>query len=143
MTVLLKLIVDVLAVLQTVCVAGIIFIVGVGNTLTVNDCTAPGQELAVGVTAITATAVTVPELMAVNDGMGLAVPELAKPMDVLELVHAYVVPPTELLKEDAPTVAPLQTVWLAGTVATGVVFTLTIAVAVFVQPVVVLVPVTV
>ena len=88
MTVLLKLIVDVLAVLQTVCVAGIIFIVGVGNTLTVNDCTAPGQELAVGVTAITATAVTVPVLMAVNDGIGFDVPEPPNPMDVLELVHA-------------------------------------------------------
>ena len=81
-------IVDVLAVLHTVCVVGVTFIVGVGDTLTVNDLTAPGHDVAVGVTAITATAVTVPVLMAVNDGIGFDVPEPPNPMDVLELVHA-------------------------------------------------------
>ena len=74
--------------LQTVTLEGNTFIVGVGDTLTVNDLTAPGHDVAVGVTAITATAVTVPVLMAVNDGIGFDVPEPPNPMDVLELVHA-------------------------------------------------------
>ncbi len=84
-----KTIVDVLAVLQTVCVAGVTFIVGVGDTFTVKDWTGAGQPLgAVAVTAITATAVTVPVLMAVKDGIGLDEPEAANPIEVLELVHA-------------------------------------------------------
>ena len=67
---------------------GVTFIVGVGDTLTVNNCTAPTQVAPVAVTVNTATAVTVPVLMAVNDGIGFDVPEPPNPMDVLELVHA-------------------------------------------------------
>ena len=85
-TVLLKLTGDVAVVLQTVCVVGNTFIDGVGDTFTVNDCTAPGQLAAVGVTAITAVAVNVPVLMAVNADM-LPEPDAANPIDVLELVQ--------------------------------------------------------
>ena len=77
---------DVAVVLHTVCVAGNTFIVGVGDTLTVNDCTVPGQPAAVGVTAITAVAVTVPVLVAVNGAM-LPEPDGAKPIEVFELVQ--------------------------------------------------------
>ena len=83
---LLKLTADVAVVLHTVCVAGNTFMVGVGDTLTVNDCTAPGQPAAVGVTAITAVAVTVPVLVAVNGAM-LPEPDGAKPIEVFELVQ--------------------------------------------------------
>jgi hypothetical protein len=85
-TVLLKLTTDVLAVLQTVCVAGDTFMVGVGDTLTVNDCTVPTQVADVGVTAITAVAVVLPVLVAVNAAM-LPEPDAAKPIDVLVLVQ--------------------------------------------------------
>ena len=62
---------------------------GVGDTFTVKEWTGAGQPLgAVAVTAITATAVTVPVLMAVKDGIGLDEPEAANPIEVLELVHA-------------------------------------------------------
>lgn len=83
---LLKLTTDVLAVLQTVCVAGDTFMVGVGDTLTVNDCTVPTQVADVGVTAITAVAVVLPVLVAVNAAM-LPEPDAAKPIDVLVLVQ--------------------------------------------------------
>ena len=83
---LLKLTADVAVVLQAVCVTGVTLIVGVGDTLTVNDCTVPGQPAAVGVTAITAVAVTVPVLTAVNAAM-LPEPDAANPIDGLELVH--------------------------------------------------------
>ena len=77
---------DVAVVLQTVCVAGNTFIEGVGNTLTVNDITEPGQPAAVGVTEITAVAVTVPVLIAVNAVM-LPEPDAPRPIDGLELVQ--------------------------------------------------------
>ena len=86
-TVLLKLIIDVLAVLQTVCVAGNTFIDGVGDTLTVNDCTGPTQVADVGVTAITAVVVVLPVLVAVNAAM-LPEPDAHNPSDGLELVQA-------------------------------------------------------
>ncbi len=73
------------AVLHTVEFAGTVT-TGEGATLTVNDCTAPVHPAAVGVTAITAVAVTVEVLMAVNAAM-LPEPEAANPMDGLELVQ--------------------------------------------------------
>jgi len=86
-TVLLKLTADVAVVLQTVCVAGNTFIDGVGDTFTVNDCTAPVQPAAVGVTDITAVAVTVPVLVAVKAAIVEPEPDAANPIDGLELVQ--------------------------------------------------------
>ena len=83
---LLKLTIDVAVVLQTVCVAGSTFMVGVGDTLTVNNRTAPIQVAAAGVTAITAVAVTEPVLVAVNAAM-LPEPDAAKPIEVFELAQ--------------------------------------------------------
>lgn len=58
-------------------------------------------------------------LVAVKDGV-LPAPLAARPMAVLELVHAKVVPATELVNALAATVPPAQTVMLAGTVTAGV-----------------------
>ena len=84
-SVLVKLNAPAVAVLHTVELDGTVTI-GDGATLTVNDCTVPGQPAAVGVTAITAVAVTVPVLTAVNAAM-LPEPDAANPIDGLELVH--------------------------------------------------------
>lgn len=46
-------------------------------------------------------------------------PLAARPMAVLELVHAKVVPATPLEKALAATAPPLQTVMFAGTVTVG------------------------
>lgn len=83
---LLKLTADVVDVLQTVCVTGVTLMEGVGDTFTVNDCTGPGQPAAVGVTAITAVAVTVPVLTDVKAAM-LPEPDAANPIDGLEFVQ--------------------------------------------------------
>ena len=85
--VLLKFTADVAVALQTVCVTGKTLIVGEGDMVTVKDCAAPGQPAAVGVIDMTAVVVTVPVLIAVNGAM-LPDPDAAKPIEVLELVHA-------------------------------------------------------
>lgn len=64
----------------------------------------------------------VPVLVAVNAGV-FPVPLAARPMAVLELVHAKVVPATPLVKLLAATAPPLHTVMLAGTVTVGIGFT--------------------
>jgi len=61
--------------------------IGLGDTFTVNDCTAPVQVAAVGVTAITAVAVTVLVLVAVKAAM-LPDPDAPRPMVVFVLAHA-------------------------------------------------------
>ena len=79
----------------------------------------PGQPLAVGVTvtvAITGFAVL---FAPVNDGV-LPVPLAARPIEVLEFVHAKLAPEVVLVNTPAATVAPLQTVTFAGTTTTGV-----------------------
>ena len=99
---------------------------GVGNTLTVNDCSAPGQPANIGVTAITAVAVTEPVLMAVNAAM-LPEPDAARPMVELELVQEKVVPGAVLPNVKPPAVVLLQTVTLEGnTFMVGVGDTLTV-----------------
>ncbi len=87
-TVLPKLIVDVGAVLQSVCVAGVTFIVGVGDTFTVNNFTAPKQVAAVGVTVNIPVAVTVPVLIAATEAIAVPVPDAPIPIVVLLLAHA-------------------------------------------------------
>jgi hypothetical protein len=86
-TVLLKLTTDVLAVLQTVCVAGNIFIVGVGDTFTVNNCTAPTHVAAVGVTVNTPVAVVAPVLAATKEATEEPDPVAPMPIVVLLLAH--------------------------------------------------------
>jgi hypothetical protein len=99
---------------------------GVGDTLTVKDCTAPGQPANIGVTVITAVAVTVPVLMAVNAAM-LPEPDAARPMVGLELVHVNVLPGAVLPKVKPPAVVLLQTVTLEGnTLIVGVGDTFTV-----------------
>ena len=80
-------IVDVLAVLHTVCVVGVTFIVGVGDTLTVNNCTAPTQVAPVAVTVNTAVAVTVPVLVPVKEATEEVEPDVPPPIDGLPLAH--------------------------------------------------------
>ena len=84
---LLKLTADVAVVLQTVCVTGSTFIVGVGDTLTVNSRTAPKQVAAVGVTVNTPVAVTVPLLMPVKEARAEPVPDAPMPIVALLLAH--------------------------------------------------------
>ena len=60
--------------------------IGKGFTVILNDCTAPGQVAAVGVTETTAVVVTVLVLTAVNAAM-LPEPDAPRPMVVLLLVH--------------------------------------------------------
>ena len=73
--------------LQTVWLAGTVSI-GVGFTVTVKLCVVPAHVAAVGVTAIIAVVATEPLFTAVNDGIGLDVPELVSPIEVLLFVHA-------------------------------------------------------
>lgn len=110
--------------LHTVALAGTMA-AGVGDTLTVKERAAP-RQVAVGVTVITAVLVVVPLLVAVNEGIAAPDPDAAKPTDVLELVQVKVVPESVLLNGNAPAVAPLHTVVLAGSIAVGDGVTLTV-----------------
>lgn len=64
----------------------------------------------------------VPELVALNPAM-LPDPLAARPMAVLELVQVKVAPAVVLVKLVAATAALLHTIMFAGTVTTGVGFT--------------------
>ena len=66
---------------------GVTFIVGVGDTLTVNDFTAPGQVAAVGVTVNTAVDVTVPVLIPATDAIVAPEPDTPIPIDGLLLAQ--------------------------------------------------------
>ena len=83
-----KIIVDVLALLHTVWLVGVTVSIGVGLTVTVKLCVVPAHVAAVGVTAIIAVVATEPLFTAVNDGIGLDVPELVSPIEVLLFAHA-------------------------------------------------------
>ena len=62
-------------------------IVGVGDTFTVNSCTAPVQVAAVGVTVNTPIAVVAPVLVAVNEATEEPEPDAPIPIVVLLLAH--------------------------------------------------------
>lgn len=68
--------------------AGDTFIVGVGDTFTVNNFTAPKQVAAVGVTVNTAMDVTVPVLIAATEAIDEPEPDAPIPTEVLLLDHA-------------------------------------------------------
>lgn len=61
-------------------------------------------------------------LVPLKPGM-LPVPLAPNPIDVFELLHAKVVPVTELVKFVVAIAPPLQTVMLEGTITSGVGFT--------------------
>ena len=79
----------------------------------------PGQPLAVGVTVMVDVMAEAPVLVAVKEGV-LPAPLAARPIALLEFVHAKVAPATLLVYAEAATVALLQTVMFAGTVTVGV-----------------------
>ena len=86
-TALLKLNAPAVVLLHTVTLAGTTA-TGVGDTLTVNSCTAPGQVAAVGVTVNTPVVVAEPPLVAVKDAR--AAPEPEAPMPIVVLLLAQV-----------------------------------------------------
>ena len=85
----------------------------------VNVVCGPVQPFAKGPTVIVATTGTVPELIAVNDGI-FPTPLSAKPMEGLLLLQTKVVPATGPLKLTAVVDAPLHTTWLATGFTLGV-----------------------
>ena len=87
-------------------------------TVIVNDCGAPAVEhpFKVGVT-VTVEICCVATFDAVNAPI-LPVPLAVKPVLVLLFAHAKVAPEGVLLKMEATTFAPAQTVWLIGTTVT-------------------------
>jgi hypothetical protein len=82
-----KLTIDVLAVLQTVCVAGSTFMVGVGDTLTVNNCTAPTHVAAVGATVNTPVVAVAPVFVATKEDKEEPAPDAPTPIVVLLLAQ--------------------------------------------------------
>ena len=78
--------------------------------------------LAVGVTVMVPEIPLAPVFVPLKPGM-LLLPLAPSPIPVFELVHAKVVPVTELVKLVAAIALPLQTVMLEGTVTSGVGFT--------------------
>lgn len=111
----------------------------------VNVIDAPTQNVddgPVGVTVMVAVTGIEPVLVAIN-GVIFPVPLAPKPIETSLFVQLNVEPPTELAKFTAAVNAPLQSCWFAGCTITGIGFTKTLATAVFVQPVVTSVPITV
>lgn len=104
------------------------FTVGVGFTVIVNERGTPGQPLAVGVTVMVAVTGVVPVLVAVKEPM-FPLPLAPKPMDVLLLVQAKVLPGTGPAKFTAAVGAPLHNVWLPTGVTVGRGFTVIVYVA--------------
>ena len=72
-----------------------------------------------GVTITVAVTESAVLFVPVNEGV-LPVPLAARPIAVLEFVHAKVVPDVVLVKAEAATVAVLQTIIFAGTSTIGV-----------------------
>ena len=95
---------------HTVCDAGVATAFGIGFTVIINVCGAPGQLLAVGVTVIVPAIGAVPALVAVKVGNELPEPLAPNPMAVLLFVHVNVVPAKLLVKFKVPvgTNVPLQ-----------------------------------
>ena len=83
---LLKLNAPAVVLLQNTWLAGTVAI-GVGNTFTVNDFTAPMQVAAVGVTVNMPVAVTVPLLVPVKEAREEPEPDAPMPIVVLLLDH--------------------------------------------------------
>lgn len=81
-----------------------------------------------GITEMVAVTGVVPVFIAVNPGT-FPVPPDNRPIEVLELVHANVLPSGVLLKFDGGTVPLLQTLMLAGTKAMGTVLIMMYAVS--------------
>lgn len=79
-----------------------------------------GQIMITPLPVIVAVIGTVPLFTATKEGMSGTVPLAARPIAVLLFVHVMVVFVLLLLKESGPTVAPAQTVMLAGVKMSGV-----------------------
>jgi hypothetical protein len=132
--VLVKLAAGTVALLHTVIFAGTVT-VAVGFTVIVYVTGDPVQPLAVAVTAMVAVNGEEVVLVAVNAAI-LPMPLAARPIDGSELVHVNV-PPAGVLVNVVPATVPLlHTVSLAGTLAIASGFTVTVAVAVPMQPLV-------
>lgn len=86
----------------------------VGITVMVKLTGTPAQPAAVGVTVIVPLIGNVVAFVATKLGI-LPVPDAASPIAVLLFVHAYVVPATPPVKLTAAVLAPVHTVWFAGT----------------------------
>ena len=98
---------------------------GVGFTLIVNSLVEPVQPSATGVTLIIEVSIEVPVLVTVKPATSPLPPE-ARLIEVLSLVQLKVVPVTPPLKLKVPVPAPLHNTRSAGTVTSGVGFTLTL-----------------
>lgn len=101
---------------------GILFTVGEGFTVMVNEVGVPGQPLAEGVAVMVAVTGVVPVLVAVKAPM-FPLPDVANPMEPSLFVQVYVVPVTVPAKFTAVVLAPLHTVWLPTAFTVGVGFT--------------------
>ncbi len=124
----------VIAPLQTVWSAGS-ETVGVGLTVIVKVWEGPVQPFAEGETVIVATIIVVPVLVAVKAAM-FPEPLAARPMLGWLFVQMNVVPETAPEKFTAAVVAPLQSVWSAGSATVGVGLTVMVKVCdVPVQPI--------
>jgi hypothetical protein len=117
-TLLVNVVAGTVAPLQTTILAGTVTVAR-GFTVIVYVDGVPGQLFAVGVTVIVAVIGVIPALVAVNEGT-FPFPLAASPMAVLLLVQAKVAPAILLENEVAGTVAPLQTLMLAGTITVAV-----------------------
>ena len=82
---------------------------GVGLTVIVKDCGAPGQPAAEGITEIVAVTGALVLLMAVNAGI-FPLPLVANPIEVLLFDQLKVVPLTAPVNEIKLVVAPLHNV---------------------------------
>lgn len=91
---------------QTVCVAGVAVVAGIGFTVTVNVVAGPVHPFAVAVTDTVATTGVLPVLLAVNAEMP-PVPLVPNPTSAL-LVQAKVAPDTSLVKLIPAPAAALQ-----------------------------------
>jgi hypothetical protein len=100
----------------------------------------PTHPANVGVIVIVDVTGLAVAFIAVNSGM-LIVPLAARPIDAFEFVHVNVAPAGLLTKVFAGTDSPAQKVRLGSAVTIGNGFTVTVAIAVLLQPAVV--PVTV
>lgn len=96
--------------------------VAVGLTVMVNVAGVPKQPLAVPVTVMVEVMGVVPVFNPVNAGM-FPLPEAAKPIAVLLLVHVNVVPVTLLPGVTNVEVLPWQMVWLVMGFTFGVGYT--------------------
>lgn len=86
---------------------------GVGFTVMVKLCEAPGQPFAEGVTVIVAVTGALVRLIALNAGIFPA-PPAAKPIEVLSFVQVKLVVLTEPVKFTAFVVDALHKDWLTG-----------------------------